>query len=244
MKGISIHFGLNKVSPIVYKGWEGKLRTCEADAMLMKRIALYNDFEVIGCFLTEKATRNNFKNSLRKSLVELEDGDFLLITFSGHGGKITDKDGDELDGKDEFWFLFDGIITDDYIYNFINSIEKEIRVLFISDSCFSGSMIRRADSNPLFKNRQKNIRKQVQTKAAVQLIASSKEEEVSWTSHEYSLFTDALNKVIQDNGFSGTYGSLFEEIRTNIPSKQHPVHLKLGKKVTDFVNQVPFKINF
>lgn len=238
MKGISIHFGLNKVSPITYQGWEGRLTSCEADAQLMESIAIKENYQSLGCFLTKKATKSNFKVTLDTAKSLLVAGDILLLTFSGHGGKKLDKDGDEVDGQDEFWFFYDGIITDDYIYNFLKSLAEGVRVLIISDSCFSGSMLRKKKGVSVSTQTLSRI----ETRASVQLIASSKETEYSWTGRTYSLFTQKIYDVLITEKIQGNYIEIFEEVKSRMPKKQTPVHLKAGELIQDFLKEKPFQI--
>lgn len=253
MRGVSLHFGLNKVSPIVYQGWEGVLKTCEADALLMETIAKRSGFNSMGCYLTQAATKLTFKEKFQEALSKLNDEDILFLSFSGHGGKIPDKNGDELDGEDEFWFFYDGIITDDFIFKLLNSITKKIRILIISDSCFSGTIILKGEKDNLLSKSphfSAKLRQEIRTKAAIQLIASSKENQYSWTGATYSLFTEVLEDILIQQCFNGNYNQFAIKIKEKITKrqlkkkalKQLPVHLKIGNNVENFALQSPFQI--
>ncbi len=80
-------------------------------------------------------------------------GDSLVITFSGHGTYQPDADGDEVDGLDEALCPHDiqtggGALTDDEIRVIFGARKPGVRVLFIADSCHSGTVNRAAPSEP------------------------------------------------------------------------------------------------
>lgn len=68
----------------------------------------------------------------------------VWIHYSGHGTYVLDQDGDELDKKDECLVPWDfgtsGVITDDYISKILSNFNPKTRVIFVSDSCHSGTI--------------------------------------------------------------------------------------------------------
>ena len=65
------------------------------------------------------------------------------MTYAGHGSSVPDFSGDELDdGKDETWCLYDREMLDDELYDGWRNFKRGVRVLVISDSCHSGSVLR------------------------------------------------------------------------------------------------------
>ena len=140
-KGNSIHLGLNRVDPSRYAGWDGVLKACEADAVDMKNIAEREGFRS-KVLLTSDATRSAVWAELADSASVLHAGDILLLTYSGHGGQLPDRDGDEPDSMDETWCLYDGQVLDDEINELLGRFEKGVRLLVVSDSCHSGSVAR------------------------------------------------------------------------------------------------------
>ncbi|MCA0032653.1 caspase family protein [Mesorhizobium sp. B263B2A] len=140
-KGISLHVGLNAVDPKHYQGWSGELAACEMDANDMAMIAEASGFGAT-VLLTEGASRQAVTNVLENAAAALEAGDIFFLTYSGHGGQVPDTDGDEPDGLDETWCLFDGEFVDDEIYYFIGRFAAGVRLLILSDSCHSGSVIK------------------------------------------------------------------------------------------------------
>jgi hypothetical protein len=100
--------------------------------------------------LTLKPTRLNmwtqldnlvtFANSNKTKQVK------LFISYSGHGSNQVDKNGDEADGTDETLCPLDfeqnGFIVDDELRSrFIDRLPANTSVIFISDSCHSGTIL-------------------------------------------------------------------------------------------------------
>jgi hypothetical protein len=140
-RGLSIHVGLNSVNPKHYAGWSGDLLACEFDANDMAALARAGDMEPT-VLLTKKATRANVLKAVRQAARTLASGDLLFLTYSGHGGQIADVSGDEPDKKDETWCLYDGELIDDEVFNELTSFANGVRIIVLSDSCHSGSVVR------------------------------------------------------------------------------------------------------
>ena len=140
-KAIALHLGLNAVSAAAYAGWDGPLAACEFDANDMAAVAKSKGMKST-VLLTKKATRANLLAGMRGAAKALKSGDFFLMSYSGHGGQVPDIDGDEPDGKDETWCLYDGQLLDDELYFELSKFAAGVRVLVLSDSCHSGSVTR------------------------------------------------------------------------------------------------------
>lgn len=140
-QAISLHLGLNAVDAQVYRGWSGPLRGCENDARAMQEIAAARGF-TSQLLLGPDATRPNLLAAMARAAAELAADDLLLLTYSGHGASLSDRNGDEPDGRDEAWCLHDGLLIDDEIHHRLCMFAAGVRVLVVSDSCFSGSVTR------------------------------------------------------------------------------------------------------
>jgi hypothetical protein len=140
-KAISIHIGLNAVDPRNYAGWSGDLLACEFDAKDMAAIA-HTAGMTSTVLLTKEATRKNVLASVRAASKTLKSGDLLFVSYSGHGGQITDVSGEEDDKLDETWCLYDGELIDDEVFLELSRIAAGVRVLVLSDSCHSGTVTR------------------------------------------------------------------------------------------------------
>ena len=73
-------------------------------------------------------------------------GDSIVITYSGHGTFVPDTNGDEPDGRDEALCPYDidkgNVLIDDEIHQLFGQRAKGVKIVLISDSCHSGSVIR------------------------------------------------------------------------------------------------------
>ena len=80
--------------------------------------------------------------------------DTVVITYSGHGTWVPDRNGDEPDGRDEGlcpWDIGQGnVLLDDELGALLTNRAPGVRVILISDSCHSGSVSRgnTADLDP------------------------------------------------------------------------------------------------
>lgn len=67
--------------------------------------------------LTKNATRDAVLSGISNAAQALKSGDIFLHSYSGHGGQIPDLNGDEPDGQDETWCMYDGQLIDDELYS-------------------------------------------------------------------------------------------------------------------------------
>jgi hypothetical protein len=138
-KGISIHIGLNYVDPARYNGWDGELAGCINDARDLKAVA--DRLGYASSIMTDsQATVANVVRSIGQASRQLERGDMLLLTYSGHGSHVPDVNSDEPDGRDETWVLWDRMLLDDELYNLWGQFSAGVRIFMLSDSCHSGTV--------------------------------------------------------------------------------------------------------
>jgi hypothetical protein len=143
-QGYSLNIGLNSVDPAHYAGWDGALMACEADAEDMELIARAQNYATVRKVLTREATRDRVLKELDEAARVLQPGDLFLLSYSGHGGQLPDRNSDEVDAQDETWVLYDGELIDDEIYVALSKLKQGVRVLMFSDSCHSGTVSRMA----------------------------------------------------------------------------------------------------
>jgi len=157
-KGVSLHIGLNAVDPAAYGGWDGALAACEFDAKDMIAIAEKKRYSSSSLLLTKSATAANVKAGILTAAKSLRAGDMFLLTYSGHGGQVPDTNGDEeKDRKDETWVLYDRMLVDDELFDLWSKFARGVRILVLSDSCHSGSVVRRM---PWFLNMSATAREE------------------------------------------------------------------------------------
>lgn len=93
--------------------------------------------------LDSDATRQNILDALREHVDLLGYRDRLVFQYSGHGSWVPDRNGDEVDGRDEVLVAQDmRYISDDDLYPILSAKPYGSRVLTLSDSCHSGSVTR------------------------------------------------------------------------------------------------------
>src|SRR5262245_13145561 len=141
--GLSIHIGHNKVDPAGYGGWNGVLAGCLNDAHAMHDIASKLGYAP-QLLLDADATSTNVLAALGSAAKRLRAGDILVVTYSGHGGQVADTNGDEDDGLDETWCLYDRQLVDDELAAMWQQFAAGVRILVLSDSCHSGTVTRDA----------------------------------------------------------------------------------------------------
>lgn len=95
-----------------------------------------------------QATGENMLGYMRELVGTLRRGQTAVLQWSGHGTWVPDVSGDEPDRRDEALCPVDvrsnGVITDDALFEIFSSRAYGSRVVFISDSCHSGSVSRLA----------------------------------------------------------------------------------------------------
>jgi hypothetical protein len=146
-RGLSLNIGLNSVSPGHYGGWAGELAACEFDAKDMAALAAGRGMKATQ-LLTKDGTRAKVLSALRAAAKTLVKGDFFLLTYSGHGGQVPDVSGEEADKLDETWCLHDGQLIDDELYMELGKFAAGVRILVLSDSCHSGTVVRAGPPAP------------------------------------------------------------------------------------------------
>ncbi len=153
-KAMSLHIGLNAVSPAHYGGWSGDLAACEFDAKDMAAIAKSRGMKST-LLLTANGTRAKALAAIRAAAKQLKRDDLFFLTYSGHGGQVPDVTGEEADKKDETWCLYDGQLIDDELYLELGRFAAGVRILVLSDSCHSGTVTRAAAPPPSAAGRSK-----------------------------------------------------------------------------------------
>lgn len=138
--GRSLHIGLNYVDEGHY-GSRMELAACVYDAEDMADIASSVGFET-RLVLNEHATIAAVTAEIERAAQATQPGDIFLISYSGHGGMVTDFNHDEEDAVDETLCMFDGQLIDDELYVLWSLFPADSRILMFSDSCHSGSVAR------------------------------------------------------------------------------------------------------
>jgi metacaspase-1 len=94
--------------------------------------------------LDEKATKRNIISGVKNLLEGAESGDILVFTNSSHGTYIADTSGDE-PMYDEALCPYDSrdnLLVDDELRELFEDLPRGVHLTVISDSCFSGTVLR------------------------------------------------------------------------------------------------------
>lgn len=152
---ISVHIGLNALNDDIYDNRliNGKqpyppLNCSVKNALKMQEIAVANGFQsgneqlftFDGNVVETDLDRLKAKHILNTlaGYNYLEKGDSLLITYSGHGSQFT---GYETGGRDQAWCFYDRPVLDDELTVLKNKFAAGVNIIFVSNSCHSGTMI-------------------------------------------------------------------------------------------------------
>jgi hypothetical protein len=258
-KGISLHIGLNRIDPGHYSDVFPVLKGPEFDAEDMRVIAGKMGFEHKKLSGTE-ATREAVLSSISQAAQALNAGDIFLITFSGHGSRLP---GNEPDGKDETWCMYNGQIPDNELFARYCEFREGVRILVVSDSCHSGTVIK-FNGNSVGKSLPEetvkytyllnkafydNIRgafperNESDLKASIKLLAACQDNQKAEDDHFNGVYTRELKKIWQHGGFQGNYLQFHNALLVRFDnSLQTPNYEMLGKPDTEYDNQKPFTI--
>jgi metacaspase-1 len=260
-KGISIHIGVNHVDRKVYDS-ECKLPYCVNDANAMRAIATARGFDWL-LLLNEGATKKRLLDALSIAAACLNSGDILLLSFSGHGDSLADNDEDEADKRDESWVMYDGRLRDDLLYAAWKEFKEGVRIVVVSDSCHSGTMLKPAEppedilakyqSEESAWHPYRNILSgasieacdsgDTAVKASVILLAACEDSKKTPArgGKKLSWFTQAMMDIWDNGSFTGDYHTLLQTIGQNFPDK-NPQFQAVGWRDSEFEMQPVFTI--
>lgn len=138
-KMVSLHLGVTFVDPNHYGHALHPLPCCKTDAEKMYQLLGLFGYDERVLFIDDDATTTNLKNQLEKWSTELQAGDQLVLTYSGHGSQIQDLNFDEESGADQTWCLFDRQLIDDELPYIWRQFREGVRIFLLLDSCHSGT---------------------------------------------------------------------------------------------------------
>nr|AFK93070.1 MC1 [Petunia x hybrida] len=140
---------------ITYRGHPKMLKGSVTDALSMRQLLVgklgFPNASVVVLTEDEKdpckiPTKANIRSALRWLVQGCQPGDSLVFFYSGHGTRVRDRDGDEVDGHDESLCPVDyeseGRILDDEINaTIVRPLPRGATLHGIIDTCFSGTFL-------------------------------------------------------------------------------------------------------
>jgi len=190
----------------------------------------------------------------------LEAGDTFFITFSGHGGQIKDKDGDEADGMDEIWCFYDQYLVDDDLKEIWPLFKKGVRIIIVSSSCHSRSTLKVLNNDcfsgsvftpdSTFQHTVTQNGKSIleayfpdpSIKAGIVHISACEDYQQAEDGETYSAFTRVLLKHWDHGRFDGSYEDLVKKIQRETGYTQKAGIATLGNNNPVLLNSIPFKL--
>jgi metacaspase-1 len=125
-----------------YPGTQNDLSGCVNDANDWAEELRTRAFEV-KTLIDSQATKANIMHEIQGMLEKAGHGDQAVVTYSGHGTWEVDLDGDEPDQRDEAlcpWDMAAGPLLDDDLFDLFAGRARGTRLVFLSDSCHSGTV--------------------------------------------------------------------------------------------------------
>jgi hypothetical protein len=229
-------------------GWRGTLgdkgRGCEKDAAEMAKIAQQQGFDA-KLLLSEEATSQNVIATITSARDELQPGDIFLVTYSGHGCHIKDRNNDEQeDNYDETWCLHDRMFIDDEQQAFYSQFRPGVRIVALLDSCHSGTGTRGVHDAPLEKGKLEarcaprevddaiyafgdNTKRYDDLQDRVVLgkrnlnvisISACQDTQQAWGDEDGGVFSNTVREIFANGEFPGNYLQFYESIKQKLPS--------------------------
>jgi len=239
--------GVDQLDQTYYQNRVTELSVCNKDAR-----DVHQFFTETYSFASEKLLENGKSTDVLAHLSALAkqmgEGDKLLLYYSGHGGQVTDLNGDEqFDDYDETWCLHDRQLIDDEIFYAFSKFAAGVTILVLSDSCHSGSITKTEkkyppeskkvgfeksqaliDLNPEAHQELANLEipNEDDVKAGILLISGCQDHESSYTGVPNSQFTQALFKSVKADPQGVSIKQVYKDIRAELEQpyyyQQHP----------------------
>lgn len=115
----------------------------DVDADVFSTLCREQKLQVIQ--LADRQCTRSIALALLRQAVSIAASNSLLVLFwSGHGGQVADRNGDEADGLDEYLCPWDRPLLDDDLAKILDQAQPGVRVFFVCDTCNSGTMARKA----------------------------------------------------------------------------------------------------
>jgi len=177
------------------------LKTAVADAEAVADI-LKTDYGFAEIILLKNATRRDIVKAFNRLAKAAQTNDSVLIYYAGHGYLNEET-------KEGFWIPVDAEGRDDSTFVRNSTIkvklgviaDKARHVLLVSDSCFSGALLREGNRGVSLDQKNERYYQKVAKKKSVQILAAGGLEFVddNYKGTGHSPFTYYLLQSLKDN---------------------------------------------
>lgn len=213
---------------INYYGTKNQLGGCINDVKAMERVLVSKGYKEIKQ-LTDNGTdeypsRNAMLNGIRWLVEGAVKGDMLFFQYSGHGAQQVDRNGDEIDGKDEILCPPNypkSSITDDELKELlVDRVPEGVRLFAVMDCCHSGTVFDLSYKSR-FKNSLRLIHDFIESKSKgeVVMLSGCRDDQTSADAQGYGAMTSSLLKVYKSQGFT-TVEALLSGIREELKRRR------------------------
>jgi hypothetical protein len=206
----------------------------------------------------QQATARAVLNGIQQAADDLNAGDMFVLQYSGHGAQQRSQDQDE--AEDQLLLTYDVPIVDDTLGALWPKFRPDVRIVVITDSCNSGSVVREIQTERGIVRETKNVNDAVPRFLSIGMknsrtrsrdgnieglrgtllhMAACLDAQQSMDIGNNGAFTHAFLSAYQA-GYNGSYYQLFDRIRKTITSKQTPRMTLYGVDQQLLAEQKPF----
>ena len=255
--GVSLHIGVNQVDPSHYTGFDEHsdrqfgLRACESDAVHLQVTTAAQGFAA-STLLGEAATVAAVATAIHDAAATLVEGDLFVLTFSGYGGGVPDRNSDD-HWRERTWALYDRQVPEDELMSLVASFRPDVRVVVVDDSSEEGTALRALtflgggtlplEEEPFREralppdvvtgtyDRYREVYDGIQSSCtpsdqaiipAAVLIMTGFQKQRGKEGREHGVFTETLLRVWDGGRFDGNYEEFVEQIAARMPLDQAP----------------------
>ncbi|OHB78641.1 MAG: hypothetical protein A2W31_15220 [Planctomycetes bacterium RBG_16_64_10] len=228
---LALCLGLTRLDPAAYGGWDGECPGCDRDAARFATLCHDIGFDGVTVLINRAVTARRVASAFELLRRDLRAGDLLVLYNSGHGGQQPDRNGDELDGCDETLCWWDGEVRDDAIERYLLRLRKGVRVLFVSDTCNSGTSYRGVPQRLNRGRRSTPVRlpEPVTFRAGLVHFGGCEDGRSSFGTEEGGVWTLALLEALSRAKRPLAYCEWFARAAREMDAEQRPVYSEWGK---------------